>query len=180
MKVKAKKPFSKMKPWERRVEIAKDVIASIKTNKFLPRFGVYIKNKKLEQFEDEKSIDVSNCKTDEIVRDLGKCEVCARGALFLSRFVINPLTMSKNSIMRDLFDFSEYGDEGYEFNKFQLESIEIAFEGREIGDLPWEHVEECIEFCKGVKSPEYRLLMIMQNIIDHNGTFVPSVKYEIV
>lgn len=180
MNNKAKKPFFKMKPAERRVEIAKDVISRIKAGTFVAHHGVYIKNEKLENDECSEN---AVCKTDIFLKDLGKCEVCARGALLLSRLIINPHTIRKIDLLGEIESYNEYGsswDEEYDFNRFQLETIETAFEGRELGDLPWDHVEECIEFCKGVKSPEDRLLMIMQNIIDHNGTFVPSVKYEIV
>jgi hypothetical protein len=167
---------------DRRVAIAKDVIAQIRAKKYVGLQGTYVNSAKLDEF-----LQASNAfvESDKMIKELGKCEVCARGAMFLSRMKKCPEKVSQLSFAEDLDSFAEIEKEyDYEFSASQLDAIESAFEGNEMGELykneDVEYIEDCVSFCEEVKDDNDRLLMIMQNIIDHNGTFVPSVKYQIV
>lgn len=168
---------------DRRVAIAKDVIAQIRAQKYVGLQGTYVNSTKLEEILESE--EVSMTESDKIIQKLGKCQVCARGAMFLSRMKKRPENVEQSSFVMKLDSFAEPEKEyDYEFSGPQLDAIESAFEGIEMGELytneDAEYIEDCISFCEGVKDDNDRLLMIMQNIIDHNGTFVPSVKYQIV
>ena len=157
-----------------RVAIAKDVIKRIQSGKIRSmgngygyiEFDTDLKHK-VCKMED----DYEKCITPQDVKKIAKnCYVCAMGALILSKVgLFNQLTW------RDLFNFDTRED--YEnalfdyFDEDELYEIEDAFEC---------NMSKAGKFGYLFKNDNDRLLAIMQNIVDHNGTFKPEVEYEIV
>lgn len=65
----------------------------------------------------------------------------------------------------------------------ELDLIEAAFEGDLVCSDHWDYddpeVNAATDFCADHCKPKYRLLAIMQNIIDHGGKFRPKVRYTV-
>lgn len=90
------------------------------------------------------------------------CTACALGALFVSKYELSngewPDDMGQGELRMALHPY---------FTIFQLCEIEDAFEQK----YPrWSDLDD----------PEDCMIAIFQNIIDHDGTFKPSVEYEMV
>lgn len=75
---KANAKFAKMSKTQKRVAIAKDVIAQIKCEKFIPETSIYVSFAKPLGPKDEGK------ELQKLLPLVGECTVCARGALFLS------------------------------------------------------------------------------------------------
>jgi len=88
------------------------------------------------------------------------CRACAVGALFVAKY-----NLSNGRWIKDTDSFN-YSNWLYPyFSNKQTSNIEHAFEYTWFDEIP---------------NHEDRMIMIMQNIIDHDGTFLPNVKYEMV
>lgn len=159
--------FRKMTAAEKRVAIAQDVIAWVKAGALVPSEGGYVcpSNGYFAGMADRETQ----------LRDvnLGQCEVCAVGALFLAKAV--------------RFDACTVGDwrSGQfhdnltdHFSEEQIALIECAFECCRMGpfyNLPSdEDSGDALAFYRRYRTDKGRLIAIMQNIIDHDGQFVPG------
>lgn len=160
--------YDKMTRAERRVAIAKDVIKHIKAQQLRVRggYGYCV--------HDDHSAGLvrafSKGKTDResVDRLKGECTVCARGAMMLCKVAkFNHYDMHNLSYISQHMTTEALQDA---FSENQLNSIEAAFECNGDGDSWYELIE----------NDEDRLLAIMQNIVDHNGTFKPQVAYEVI
>lgn len=113
-----------------------------------------------------------------------KCEVCARGALFVAA-VERFDNLSFGQLNIDDWDkqhgqgFAPYIWKNYEFRFFtrkQIVMIETAFEQSlidEIVVLSDNLLDKCRNFAPKVKSAKGRMTAIMKNIVRNQGTFVP-------
>ena len=143
--------WDRMTKAQKRVAIAKDVIAQVHAGLLLATPGEYVDfcSEDFGHSSEEQFCDVS---------EKLRCHACALGGAWLSylRFV-NDKTVREAS--RD--------DEGIRhvgiFTTRQLHLIEDAFEST------WGHFYNA----------EDRLIAIFQNVIDHEGTFKPKVLYEV-
>ena len=167
------KKWDDMTPAERRVALAKDVIKQIHAKKIEVRAGwgfvapkydawgsFYDLPNDIEHEEVISKDDVNVMKKD--------CYVCAMGALFLSRVdKFNKITWGDLNCKKPDHDSIVKALRG-SFSRRQLVMIENAFE-RYDGD-------GC-EFGDALDDEDDRLLAIMQNIVDHDGTFEPKVAY---
>jgi hypothetical protein len=166
---------------EGRVAIAQDVINRIYADSIkIKTDNGYVVGIEDMQFNkrDESVISKEDCNL--ITKS---CSVCALGSMLISR-----IDLFNSVSWIDLeYDpgFSDIKDslEDY-FDGRELALIETAFEkwdvnGFDLG-LTFYEIEQAIDFGKKIKKSKDRLLAIMQNIVDHNGTFVPSVQYEVV
>ena len=186
--------------WEKRVEIAKDVLKQIKANKYIAEQGTWVCgvdyynhiNDVLWHAKEDgiKTIDAKKDYTDKLT----KCYVCALGSLFVSAIdkynhtKLNTentqfLTETKEPKINPLLKW---------FTAKQLFLIENAFENgcggwqdRETNvfsnkglDLWYEYGVFAVErFYYKYPDPTKRLVAIMKNIIRNKGTFVlPGVK----
>jgi len=90
------------------------------------------------------------------------CQACALGALFFAKYRLAngpwPGVMNQRDLQSSL---SEY------FSAQELDGIEYAFE------TSW-------RWTRWFENDEDRLIAIMQNIIDHDGTLESSVEYVMV
>lgn len=89
------------------------------------------------------------------------CKACALGALFVSKYAL-----ANGMWISDPGQEELHGSLALYFSKYQLKDIENAFEGH-----LWNHEHA---------NDEDRMIAIMQNIVDHNGTFKKNVMYEMV
>lgn len=161
--------YDKMTRAERRVAIAKDVIKHIKAQqlKVKTSYG-YVKHP--QGMAALEHIAKSAYNDKDLANKLKQeCGVCARGAMMLCKVA---------KFNNYNFDIQNYGYLGgwdtFEalrdaFSMDQLDAIERAFEGTDLESV-FVHIQD----------PSDRLLAIMQNIVDHNGTFKPQVAYEVI
>lgn len=149
--------FRELAPAARRVAIARDVIVQIERGEIKAKAGDYVST---YGYDDD----------GEMV-DLPACEACAIGSMFMcglfdrgtedvdhtsSRFMVEKLSQAAG------------------FSEEQLRMMEAAFEGDQItGLLDYEVVNKCAVFGRGTRSDKERLIAIMQNVVDNEGTFIP-------
>jgi hypothetical protein len=180
--VKKNAEFKRATPAEKRVMIAKDVIAALKQKTIYSQSGTWCSTRgpifddeTLETYEKVYDTQISS-----VIKDVS-CDVCALGALFVCgvrRF--NKITFGKLS--EEVFSGAEEGSfaqehleyflKGY-FSESQLSLIEIAFEkgyGGYFADDPKELLAK--KMFKG--TAKNRMIGIMNNIIKNKGKFVPA------
>jgi hypothetical protein len=205
--------FKKATVTQKRVLIAKDVIAQIKAKKIKPESGTFVSVEKVKGFMSSTAAEkrtgawnyamskLSNSEgSDADVRKLylenklQQCSCCALGGLFMSCTLYNNNTTVENLSFagEDLGDLL-VGDRGYSgrlpngldkfFSLAQLRLIEQTFEGDNgavnsgvdcaTGEVFDKFPPRAAAFYDKYKKPKDRLIAIMQNIIDNNGTFKP-------
>jgi len=176
------KEFKKSTKPQQRVLVAQDVLAQIKAKRYLaspgtwaiPTYSVPDKNLK-EEDSVQKLFAIKTIKT---------CNVCALGGLFMSCTNLNNnTTVTELGEACELGDSLEYGDQKLSnglnriFTKNQLILIENYFENADGYYAPEATVtmtDHINLFNEKYPNPQDRLKEIMKNIVENNGTFVPS------
>jgi hypothetical protein len=173
---KLNEEFKKATKAQKRVMIAKDVLAQIKAKRYFAESGCWVQ-------PNIKAACEKNLKDEDSVQELfakkkiKSCNVCALGGLFMSCINLN-----NNTTVEDLKKEFYIGDFVYDdskisnglnriFTQKQLMLIETYFEGSQ-GYFKGDN-EKTLVFLESYDDDE-RLEMIMQNIIDNNGTFKPK------
>lgn len=173
-----------------RVAIAKDVIAQLNSNKLIPQNFTWVDDSKMgcinefidSKVEKVKDEDFKNFSVDlsEYVCNIKKCEVCALGALFVSA-----VSLYEGVVVRPTGEIEDYNWQLFEqldnsplvkhFTKGQLQLIESAYEGdRGVHVAPTDtEAVICRTFHSKYAKNKDRMIAIMKNIIDNNGTFDP-------
>lgn len=188
---KLNKAFEALSPSEKRVYIARDVLAQIALKKLIPATGVWLtgKTSSLVKERDLKS----DPELQDIIAKTKQCEGCAMGGLFMSAVCIaDELRVSElegvKSFQTDreidktfgysLTPFTDGGDVEHGdafkylkrfFTRDQLVKIEAAFEQNGGSECDY----EAGEFAPETQDPTERMTLIMQNIIVNKGTFKP-------
>lgn len=191
---KANALFKKLSPAQKRVHIAKDVIAQLKSKKYKARAGDYLKiNLTKETLPQSESEQLICSLSDKNVT----CECCARSAIFASAVRnFNSVKISDVDTSSDGLSNIHYNEEiileGYEtervekeyFSPNQLVLIESCFEQNVLNnfnvketDSFFEDVCAAAEYGNSFKSPEKRMIEIMNNIIENDGEFVIPDKF---
>ena len=151
---------------EKRVLIARDVIAQLAIGKLEAQSGTYV----------ETDATVKKASQDLQVllkpKDVS-CTVCGIGALFVCGVQRgNDLKASSVHLFEDdnvnVGGFQAYAYLRRYFSNSQLKMIEAAFE-------QWAH-DKGGDFAYYVEDDETRLRLIMENIILNNGTFNPAME----
>ena len=172
---KLNEKFKKATKAQKRVMIAQDVLAQIKTKRYVAESGCWVQ-------PNIKAACEKNLKDEDSVQELfakkkiKSCNVCALGGLFMSCINLN-----NNTTVEDLKKEFYIGDFVYDdskisnglnriFTQKQLILIETYFEG---GEGYFRGGNKTQTFLESYNDDE-RLEMIMQNIIDNDGTFVPK------
>lgn len=163
---RSNKKFISATKTEQRVMIARDVIARLEARNIVANRGaiILLPDKILSKHNNEDSFkEVLNDK------DNPPCQVCAKGALFCSAVG----RTNKSSVWEVNMDMYEPIFEF--FSKKQIDLIETAFEGMSYMALISERDEKiardfCINHSGDIKE---RMIAIMKNIINNNGTFKP-------
>lgn len=169
----------------KRIAVAKDVIAAIKTGFYRAYSGVYFRIDNLK-----KDINNPSPSLQSVFKNLKQkgavCEVCGIGACFTS------LVRVGNKAATDTFlsvgiveNYDSINDNDMRdllrrvFSPSQLSLIESAFEESNFADAKDTETrsmekEKAIEFGKQYpEDDESRLIAIMGNIIKNKGTFKP-------
>lgn len=187
---------------EKRIEIAKDVLKQIKSNKYRPTSGIWVMDSNGYEVEDlvsyarqvAEEADAVDLKKDVVCRLNGTCSVCALGSLFVSaidKFNHTKLNPGYRVNWIDSED-SESNPLLKWFSAKQLLLIESTFEGGHGGWaneamyilskkelLHWNKYAfpAIYAYCNRYPNATSRLKAIMNNIIRNKGTFVlPGVK----
>jgi hypothetical protein len=184
---KLNEEFKKATKAQKRVMIAKDVLAQIKAERYFPKRGEWARPL---WSDDQKSIDIkldpnSSIKDAFKSKAINSCKVCALGGLFMSCTNLNNNTTVGD--MKTEYYIGEFVNDDVKisnglnriFTQKQLMLIETYFEGGEGYFKSYSHhfsysdEKLLVIFFKSFDDDE-RLKMIMQNIIDNNGTFKPK------
>lgn len=168
----AAKPFEKLTPAQKRVQIARDVLAQLAAKRFKASPGTWV-GKDGGKFITEGSAVEQVC---DLTKKIKKCEVCGLGSLFVAA------VERANDLKTDQLESKEYfsgegekrviGEEdvfdylGRFFDGDQLDAIEAAFE---MGDGARDNVR-AEKFCPD-PNPTVRMTLIMENIIANRGNF---------
>jgi hypothetical protein len=177
-------PFDSLSPEQRRVLIAQDVIAAINARRIVPARGIYLTS--------DKAIAVKGENMREALGEHPQCTACAVGAVFVAaveRFnnAIANEYMHRTSLNR----FALVDLLGIYFSNEQLALIEIAFEcmmvplsvirrANVFEDVQLQtETQRAIDFGNQRRAQDheqntaFRMIAIMENIIQNNGTFIP-------
>jgi hypothetical protein len=170
---------------EKRVLIAKDVIAQIKARRYRPRLGTWAKAVTNDGRRTNPSFVFGE---DASIRELFlskkivACECCALGAMFMSCTLYNnKMTAEQFAEQLDYeFDVRVATPGGLSnglnlfFSPAQLKLIEAAFEGNDGAfSVTGCRAEKIAEWSARYENSLERLIAIMENIIKNNGTFKP-------
>lgn len=171
------KKFSRMSPAEKRVCVARDVLAQLKAKKILAKSRLWARrhdshNELLSEGDADESTELR-----DVLPKIEQCDACALGSIFLCAVNrADKLTVGDAGGGRyGLTIFFSYIDTYLEkfFSAGQLRLIEIAYEcgrGQFNADTP-EQVTAANCY-KGLGLEE-RMGAIMKNIIKNKGQFVP-------
>lgn len=168
-----KKEFKDMTPEEKRVEIARDVLAQIRMGQFKAGMGYM----QVFPVDDNKyTHEFYGCQLNTAVKKGEvRCEGCADGALFMA-YVMRYNHLNVKTANTDVS--KEYIKSRMRrlFSKDQLDLIETAYERCVIhgdGNISKELARRTISWGTRYDNREKRLKAIMRNIIRNNGTFKP-------
>jgi hypothetical protein len=161
-------------PAERRVMIAKDVLAELRTKHIRPRQGVFVAAK----YEDGTPTLVATCAGQPMHEALlnNVCECCALGAIFVAaveRF--NDVESTDNHVSPNLGLEDIHAPIRKHFSETQMKLIENAFETGNgyFVKTTIDGRDRAVKFGMQFHTPRSRMTAIMKNIIENNGTFKP-------
>lgn len=165
---------------QKRVMIAKDVLALMKAKKIRPRYGSFVS-------ADLPKATASATQICDVFADKAKpidCRCCALGAMMVSEIrhmdaiTLGDVGDSEPTQFGIWIDRASKGDrlENY-FSTSQLETIEIAFERGggyyQVYSQSPRGKRVAAEMFDEDDRPDKRMTEIMRNIVANNGTFKP-------
>lgn len=185
--------FAQLSPAEKRVQIARDVIAQLASKKLIATSGVWLTGIDGDDLFDKKDVE-RNPELQEILAKQESCEGCALGGMFMCAVERHDkLKLADLEVVKDYRQEVKDNDGDGELNsgeaseddatkylkKFfseaQLNDIEAAFErggGAKRGS------EGAQFFAEEVDDDGERMRLIMENIIVNKGKFVSSKRPE--
>jgi hypothetical protein len=138
--------FAKMSAARKRVTIAQDVLDWLMNKRIVATSGTYV----------AENLLINGDK----LRPSVQCNVCALGAMFCTLTArVKDLSIKLHASSSPASTLFKY------FSPTQVDLIESAFEG-------WGDYDHSFSSYNEVNSND-RLAMIMQNIVDNKGTFIP-------
>lgn len=151
---------------QQRVAIAKDALKWIEAGALEPESGTYCQAQKNPTTgSNNGSGGGGGTQLRDVV--LGKCHVCAIGALFLAKAVhYDKVTV------RDFWSGNYWDTLKQHFSQAQLDLVEAFFEGWQ-DDLKY-GIVGALAFRSRHQDDTERLTLILQNIINNRGTFRPK------
>jgi hypothetical protein len=185
-----------------RVAIAKDVLASLEDKSMVARTGTYVLIKPIRRGKQIITMrDHAKDLRDVLKTKVAHCEVCAKGAIFISavnKYDNCPITSEYIENSKSAFQYPFMNDGGdilsrdlngisqqspvllRYFSQRQLDVIEYAFEQGRAGflesytDKEIKEKYQAVEFGQKYWNTTERMRAIMQNIIENKGTFRPD------
>jgi hypothetical protein len=184
MKIKTKNlnaEFKKATKAQKRVMIAQDVLAQLKAKRYVAESGCWV------QANYNSAVPLADIKCKDSVKELfaektiQSCNVCALGGLFMSctNFNNNTLLEELDDVSEDLGNLIDEEEKlSNKLNKIfstdQLKLIESYFEANGGFFQNGDEDERIEAFYNKHPSDKKRLQLIMENIVENNGTFVPE------
>jgi hypothetical protein len=167
--------FEKLTAKEKRVQIARDVLAQLALKRLVPTPGVWLNGKSGEGHNTlytEKDINKDR-QLQDVLKGRKTCTGCALGGMFMCAVErANELKISDLNDADEGIDFDDAMNYlGRFFDGKQLEMIETAFER---GDGATSAGDEALEFCENVEDASERMRLVMENIVVNGGKFVPT------
>jgi hypothetical protein len=177
--------YKKLSPAERRVAVAKDALLNVQKDFWNPLGGyVYV------NLDEEICVEHDMCSW---LPGNAKCQVCARGALFLGALnKFNSWNPHENHARvkygEEYFKYIDpesFGDvEKNLWSSRQIAEIEYVFELERLGGAVYQkwnndEVELVKQWGKRYNTPKSRLIAILKNIIRNKGTFKMNDKKDI-
>lgn len=178
--------LAKMSPARKRVAVAVDVIQQIRANRYVAAVGNYISPLAGGELHGIDAVEFAR-KPDM------RCEVCARGGMFLSMLnlfnnfddLLRPrLVLDKETEFFPIeqvyliecafegWDRKRAGDQYYMGSRDRIEFIEVGYNA-----YPKFYTEDLepvvLRYIEDYPNPEERLIVIMKNVIKNKGTFIP-------
>lgn len=173
--------FKKATKAQKRVMIAQDVLAQLKAKRYVAESGCWVQPNynSTATWADIKYTD--SVQELFVEKKIESCNVCALGGLFMSCTNFN-----NNTLLEDLDDVSEdlgalVEEEEKLSNKLnkifstsQLKLIETYFEANGGYFRDYDEDDRIEAFYNKHPSDKKRLQLIMENIVENEGTFVPA------
>jgi hypothetical protein len=171
--------FKKATKAQKRVMIAQDVLAQLKAKRYVAESGCWVKPN-IDSAWEQKLSHHDSVQELFIEQKIESCNVCALGGLFMSCTNFN-----NNTLLEDLDDASEGLGNLIEeeqlsnklneiFSTNQLKLIESYFEANGGFFRDYDEDDRIEVFYNKNSSDKKRLQLIMENIVENNGTFVPE------
>jgi len=172
--------FKKATKAQKRVMIAQDVLAQLKAKRYVAESGCWVQPNIHSAWE-QKLSHHDSVQELFIEQKIESCNVCALGGLFMSCTNFN-----NNTLLEDLdFASSELGELIGEEEKLsnklnsifsfnQLKLIESYFEANDGFFRDYDEDDRIEVFYNKYPSDYKRLKLIMENIVENEGTFVPA------
>ena len=169
--------FKKANKAQKRVMIAQDVLAQLKAKRYVAESGCWVRI----HYSPTTVAETDSVQELFVEKKIESCNVCALGGLFMSCTNFN-----NNTLLKDLDSVSEYlgslVDEGEKlsnklnkiFSTNQLKLIEIYFEANDGYFRDYDEDGRIEAFYNKHSSDKKRLKLIMENIVENKGTFVPA------
>ena len=167
-----------MTKMEKRVAVARDVLASIKLKKYNTQARTYLTMSKIDVEEDCR-VSIANLEKKNVV-----CNVCAIGSMFVSNIKkVNEIAtyITKSGIQVTKTKGLSQDDDvmikslSELYSEQELRFLEFAFEGSDISDEFHDDFtlrNDAKSFYRQYSDDEERLVAIMKNIVQHKGKFV--------
>jgi hypothetical protein len=162
---------------EKRVLIAKDIIQLLKTQKISATTGDWLTTYKEGEVTDEDSFQAA------VLSNQATCSCCALGSMVVSCTLFRNKASIEETEDRAAYvapGAAEWTDKSglrKLFGPVQLSMIEAAFEqgdgGADYSIIPVQKLDAAVDFGYNHYDSKSRLIAIMQNIIDNEGTFKP-------
>lgn len=184
--IKSNTRFQNATKAEKRVLIAKDVLARLETGQYKAKAGTYWRTRGVETRKliwGAENVEGFSRNTEGlqsyIVNGDIKCTCCALGGMITSC-----IAKENDFFLADANFLSEVGFSGTNvrkrllrfFSEKQLCQIESYFEGYCNSDIYGEKRDErAVAFNYDNPNDKARLVKIMQNIVDNKGTFKPNL-----
>ncbi len=172
--------FEKLKPGEKRVAIARDVLKHVASRKIIPTQGAWVDTVGNGPLVTEKNIE-QDPELQSLFLNMKSCNACALGGMFMC--AVEKADKLKVSDLQDVAVDGNTYEAGVEqedvfkymkkfFTEDQLGKIEAAFEKGEGACYD----DEGCEFAPDVEDASERMRLVMENIIANKGTFKPEVE----
>lgn len=153
----------------KRVEIAKDVLLHLQSGLIRRGCGTYLHIDNIREYDGEREL------RDVLSTEGARCEVCAKGALFIAD------VMRRDNFKVEQYPSNNSGKEPLILDKLsdyfdveQLHLIESAYEVGKMSTNDSAKADDAIRFGLEFESKIDRLVAIMNNMIKNNGDFIPT------
>ncbi len=172
--------FDKLKPAEKRVAIARDVLKHVASRRIIPTHGAWVDSTGSGALVSAKNIK-KDPELQELFASMKSCNACALGGMFMC--AVEKADNLKVSDLQDVKVDGNIYEAGVEqedvfdymkkfFSVDQLTMIESAFEKNEGACYD----EAGDDFAPDVEDAADRMRLVMENIIVNKGTFKPELE----